>query len=80
MNWFTTLLEQLQPYAWTNAALTVLLVMSFIYGLLIVRQARQMTTVLPTPLSPPVHFAVILYCVAAAVAFFLGVGIIIASF
>lgn len=70
----------LNAYGWVNLALSVLIFMTLVYSLLIFRQARQMTTVLPTPLSPPVHLSVVLYCIITVIACFLAVGVVIASF
>jgi hypothetical protein len=72
-------LRWLQPYMWVNIALCVFLAMLVIFSLLTFRQARQMTEVLPTLLSPSVHLVVILYIIVTIVACFLGVGIIVSS-
>jgi hypothetical protein len=69
MDWF-------QPFSWVNIALLVLLFMTVIFSLLVFRQARQMTQVLPTPMSPTVSIAVVVYILATCTAFALGLGIV----
>jgi hypothetical protein len=64
------------PYSLVNMAGVVFLFMLIIFGLLIFRQAIQMTQVLPTILSPLVKILVALYVVVAIMAFILGLGII----
>lgn len=68
-----------QPFAWVNIALWVMLCLMVVFSLLIYRQARQMTQVLPTPLSPPVTLSVIIYILATLTACILGVGIVVSS-
>ena len=70
MGWF-------QPFSWVNIALLVLLFMTVIFSLLVFRQARQMTQVLPTPMSPTVSIVVVVYILATCAAFALGLGIVI---
>jgi hypothetical protein len=56
--------------------LAVLALFSVVFALLIFRQARQMTQVLPTPLSPTVTISVVAYLIFTCVT----LGLIILSF
>lgn len=59
-----------------NIALVVLIFLIVIFSLLVFRQARQMTEVLPTPLSPFVHLLVLAFVAISLCAFILGIGIL----
>ena len=57
-----------------NGIITVLIAMMFILGLLIVRQARQMTNVLPSPVSPYINIMAYTYTLLAFIAVIIAIG------
>jgi ABC-type multidrug transport system permease subunit len=69
-------LSQFSVFTPINFALVVLIFLVLVFSLLIFRQARQMTEVLPTPLSPFVHLLVIAFAAFSLGALILGIGIL----
>jgi len=69
-------LAEFRAYHFVAIAVWVLLFVSFVFSLLVLRQARQMTQVLPTRLTPWFRIAVIAYCIFTILAFGFGAVVI----